>query len=192
MPELRSFNSLTLADFHDHPVWISVRSFDRGEPWFEEANEETFRFWDKELPFTNQHGITLVLATLEFEDGSVHQGFVCPAREDWDAPLPPRKIGDQLIQPASPSRRHGGSQLAILGIQQPRIFLGHETFGFWGGRQGIPDDLRKSFYKAARRTPEQIFPIQFRADHSLSSGILSGRLEGFYRSVSGNPPECSW
>lgn len=71
MIELRSFTSLTLADFQDHPVWISVRSFDRGEPWFDEADEETFRLWDKELPFTNQRGIALLLRLLISRMGAV-------------------------------------------------------------------------------------------------------------------------
>jgi hypothetical protein len=192
MPELRSFATLGLAVFQEHPVWISVRSFDRDEPWFDEADEETFRYSDKQLPFASQRGIALVFATFQFKDGSIHNGFVSPARENWDQPLPSQKWGHQLIRPRTPSERHGGSQVAILGIQQPRIFLEGQPFGFWGGIRGLSAELRKSFYSAVRKAPEQIFPIDFHADRNLSCGILSGRIEGFYRSMPGAPPECSW
>jgi len=192
MPELRLFVSLTIADFERSPVWIRVRSFDRAAPWYDEANEETFRSWDQNLPFRAERGIALVVASLRFKDGSVHTGFVTPARNDWDTQSPQSKIGARSIRSASPSARHGGSQLAILGIQQPHIFLGPKVFGFWGGRLGVSEEVRKDFYHTTGRSPGEIFPIHFDSDSNLSNGILSGVVEGFYKSVPGSTPERFW
>src|ERR1700761_2954440 len=70
-PELRSFSSLGPPDFENHPVWIRVRSFDFKAPWYDDADEETFRLWDGVLPFAKPRGMVLVAAKLKFKDGSV-------------------------------------------------------------------------------------------------------------------------
>lgn len=190
-PDLRRFGSLTLADFVEHPVWVSVRSFDRAEPWYDEADEETFRFWDAALPFPGERGIALVASSLKLKDGSVYPGFVSPAREDWDTPSPPRKVGERVVRLPSPLDLHGGSRLAILGIQQPHIFLPAGMFPFWGGRRGVSGDVRSAFYASIGKSPEDIFPIRFYADPNLSGGILSGQIEGFYQSIPRSVPNCS-
>jgi hypothetical protein len=189
-PQLRSLNSLGLSDFEDHPVWIRVRSFDFNASWFDDVDEETFRPWDGVLPFAEPRGMLLIAAKLTFKDGSVYPGFLSPAKEDWDAPLPPKRVGDRLIQLATPKDRHGGSPLALLGIQQPRIFLQNRTFSFWGGMLGIPEEARRGLYEAAAQGPEDIFPIHFHSDPLLAKGLVSGRLDEFYRSVKEKPPEC--
>ncbi len=189
--ELRSFNSLNLDDFGQYPVWIRVRSFDFDQPWYDSSDDETFRSWNGHLPFSEARGMVIVAASMKFKDGSVHRGFVSPAREDWDAPLPARKVGKRWIQPLTSKDRHGGSPLAILGIQQPHIFLNHQTFRFWGGRLGISHEYREAFYRCAYRLPEEIFPIQFYVDQGLSTGISSGELNGFYHSVAGSQPQWS-
>jgi hypothetical protein len=191
-PELRSFNSLGPTDFERHPVWIRVRSFDFNAPWYDDVDvdDETFRFWDGLLPFAEPRGHVLIAAKLKFKNGSVYPGFLSPAKEDWDAPIPPRRVGDRLVQPPTPKDRHGGSPLAILGIQQPRIFLQNQSFSFWGGMIGISEEARRAFYTAAGQEPEDIFPIHFYSDPQLAKGLLSGQLDGFYKSVKGKPPEC--
>ena len=190
-PELRSFNSLRLPDFEVHPVWLRVRSFDFKETWYDDAEDETFLPWEGVLPFAELRGMVLIAAKLEFKDGSVYPGFLTPAKGDWDVPLPPREVGDRMIQTATPRDRHGGSPLAILGIQQPRIFLQNQTFSFWGGIIGISQEARRAFYAATAKEPDEIFPIHFHADPQLAEGFVSGRLNGFYKNVKGNPPECS-
>jgi hypothetical protein len=189
-PELRPFSSLVLPDFENHPVWVRVRSFDFNAHWYDDADDETFRFWDGVLPFAEPRGMVLIAAKLKFKNGSVYPGFLSPAKRDWDAPLASRRVGDRLIQPATPKDRHGGSSLAVLGIQQPRIFLQNQTFSFWGGMLGIPENARRAFYTAAAKEPEDIFPIQFHADPQLAEGLVSGRLDGFFKSTKGKPPEC--
>lgn len=190
-PELRSFSSLGFRDFDDHPVWLRVRSFDFAAPWYDAADDETFRFWDGALPFAEPRGMVLIAAKLKFKDGSVHPGFLSPAKKNWDIPLPPKRANNRLIQPPTPRDRHGGSALALLGIQQPRIFLGDQVFHFWGGMLRISEETRKAFYAAAAREPDDIFPMHFYSDPQLAEGLVSGELDGFYESVKGEAPKCS-
>jgi hypothetical protein len=132
-PEIRNFSDLSLGEFRSHPVWVSVRSFDRGEPWYEGANQESFRPWIDELPFAGQNGIALEQCSLKFKNGMVYPRFVSPAPENWDAPIERSHSGNQPSQQPSPRSRHGCSDLAILGRQQPHIFVGRKMFGFCSG-----------------------------------------------------------
>jgi hypothetical protein len=86
--------------------------------------------------------------------------------------------------------RYGESDLALLGIQQPRIFVNQLRFRFWGGRRGIPLEERRAFYAAFGKTPEEIFPLKFCADPMLVTGIITGRLDGFYRLIGDQAPQA--
>ncbi len=81
------------------------------------------------------------------------------------------------------SERYGGD-LAILGLQHPKIFVGDQRFSFWGGRKGIPVEKRKHFYDATGKSPGAIFPLRFEADPKLAVGITTGQVTGFYRTSS--------
>jgi hypothetical protein len=151
-PELKQFGRLTPTDFERHPVWISCHSVDHDQSWFEETDEETFRPWTGTLPVAPSEGMLLVRATLELASGSRYPGFVTPALEEDD-----------------------------LGTLQPQLFAGGEWFAFWGGITGYSNEQRQSFYAALRKRAHAVFPIRFAADPDLATGVVSGRIDGFYR-----------
>jgi hypothetical protein len=68
-----------------------------------------------------------------------------------------------------------------LGAIQPQIFVGDESFGFWGGMFGVRPDEKAAFYAAIGKTPDVIFPVRFSADPGLARGAVTGIVEGFYR-----------
>jgi hypothetical protein len=94
----------------------------------------------------------LVRATFELHDGSRHDGFLTPAFREGE-----------------------------IGALHPHLLVGDKSFGFWGGMFGVRADRRSAFYKALGKRPEAIFPIQFSADPNLATGVVTGRVDGFYR-----------
>ena len=151
-PELKQFGDLSPADFERHPVWIACHTEDSAEPWFNETNEETFRPWTGALPMNPSDGMLLVRATFELHDGSRHDGFLTPAFKEGE-----------------------------VGALHPYLFVGDKSFRFWGGMFRIRADRRSAFYKALGEGPEAIFPIRFSADPNLATGVVTGRVDGFYR-----------
>ena len=151
-PELKQFGDLSPADFQRHPVWIACHTEDFAEPWFNETDEETFRPWMGALPVGPSDGMLLVRASFELHDGSRHDGFLTPASKQGD-----------------------------LGTLQPHLFVGDKVFRFWGGMAGVGTDRRTAFYDALGKGPEAIFPIRFSTDPDLATGVVAGRVDGFYR-----------
>jgi hypothetical protein len=152
MPELKQFADLRESDFQRYPVWIACHTADYGKPWYEQTDEETFRPWTGQLPAALTEGMLLVRAIVELRDGSRYPGFVTPAFEDGD-----------------------------LGTQQPQAFTAGRSFGFWGGICGVPIEERREFYAALQRAPDEVFPLSFSAEPGLATGIVTGRVEGFYQ-----------
>ena len=191
VPELKQRPDLSLADFERQPVWVSVHNMDFGKPWYDACDEDTVRPWSEPLPASTKRGMVFVAATFVLRDGSAYPGYVRVVGEDWDAPPPPRKMLDGgTVQHRSFRARCGGSPLAVLGLQQPRIFVNQQRFSFWGGRRGIPAERRQAFYAAIGKSPEAIFPLRFTADPKFATGILRGQLDGFYRmGDAGQPPQ---
>jgi hypothetical protein len=153
-PELKQFGDLSASDFERHPIWVSVHGQDEGEPWYDEADEETFRPWTGDVPVNASEGMLLVRATLELRDGSSHHGFATPAFD-----------GDGL------------------GTQQPQIFVGGQLFGFWGGIIGVPSERRQALYEALGKSSEDVFPLRFSIHPALATGVTSGVVEGFYKRI---------
>ena len=151
-PELKQFGDLSPADFERYPVWIACHTEDSAEPWFNETDEETFRPWTGPLPVGPSDGMLLVRATFELHDGSHHDGFLTPAFKEGE-----------------------------IGALHPHLFVGDQSFGFWGGMFGVSADRRRAFYGALGKSPEAIFPIRFSADPNLATGVVAGRVDGFYR-----------
>jgi len=151
-PELKQIDDLSSADFERHPVWIACHTEDFAEPWFNETDEETFRPWTGALPVGPSDGMLLVRATFELHDGSRHDGFLTPASKEGD-----------------------------LGTLQPHLFVSGKSFGFWGGMAGVRPDGRRAFYKALGKGQKAIFPIQFSTAPDLATGVIAGRVDGFYR-----------
>jgi hypothetical protein len=190
MPELKQSGDLTGADFERHPVWISARSYDADESWSEASNERTYRPWTGSLPLEEQ-GSCLLAATFRLADGSTYPGYFSPQFEDWDAPLPPRKMKDgSFAKPLQWSARRGGSPLSILALHRPVIFVEGRAFGFHLLRH--PERRKKniqSFYAAIGKRPEEVFPVRFRSDPDYFKGITSGVMDGFYSFPLDKQPE---
>jgi len=183
-PELKQIWDLREADFQRHPVWIGVHNTDFGKAWYDMADEATYRPWTEPLPASAERGFVLVRAEFQTRDGSRYAGFVRAASQNWDAARPPRRTanGEILLSAGrSFSTKHGGSPLAILGIQQPRMFVGDGQFSFWGGRRGISPERRSNLYAAVGKCAEDVFPLSFEADAKLCSGVLKGEVHGFYQ-----------
>jgi hypothetical protein len=172
---------LTPEDFVRHPVWIGVHNFDSDEPWYELSDEQTFRPWTGPLPFAEKRGFVLVSATFDLADGGQYPGYFTAVRENWDEPLPPRKMKDgNYTEPKQWSARRGGSPLSILSLHCPVIFLGGRSFDFHLKRPPRRKRYIKDFYAAIGKAPEAVFPVRFHADPGLAAGIVEGRMDGFY------------
>ncbi len=151
-PGLKQFGDLTREDFERHPVWVGCQTVDYDEPWYDDTDEETFRPWNGVLPADAAEGMLLVGAVLELRDGTKCAGFVTPSVGEPD-----------------------------LGVQQPQIFAGGRRFAFWGGVAGTPESERHELYAALGKTPEQVFPVRFRADSGLTTGVADGEIPGCCR-----------
>ena len=187
-PELKQAGDLVKTDFELFPVWVNVHTADLGKPWYAECDEQTYRPWTDRLPVAAAGKMLLVTACFELKAGTRLPGFFSPVESGWDDALTRTTSEGQTIRIRSFSERQGGSQLAILKLQQPHIFANEQRFGFWGGRRGISPEKRQAFYAAIGEPPENIFPIRFSADPKLVTGVVTGRLDGFYRSIAGQPP----
>jgi hypothetical protein len=183
-PELKEIWDLSSADFERNPVWVGVHNFDVGEPWHTASNDCAYRPWNQMLPAKAEAGRILVGAVFELRSGDCHPGFFTAVPESWDVPPRPGL--------SSISSRYGGPELGLVGVQQPRIFLGHQQFSFWGGRSGMPLEKRQTFYNLLGKPPENIFPIRFLADSALAMGILMGEVKGFYKVISKQPFQIEW
>jgi hypothetical protein len=187
-PEIRQAEDIGDADFRQHPVWICVHTADYGMPWHEECDEESYRPWIGGLPVAAETNILLVGAEFKLKCGACYRGCISPAGDNWDEALTRKTSEGRTIRIRTLSERHGGSATAILGLQQPYIFVDGKRFGFWGGRRGIPLERRHAFYATIGEPTERIFPIEFASDPGLVTGIVTGQVDGFYRSIAGQPP----
>jgi hypothetical protein len=158
-PELKEIFDLSENDFERHPVWYAPTAAGPCRPW------------DQPFPAPSKSGAILVRASFHLADGTRYPGFFTVVDENWNIPPAPhlRSFTD----------RYGAS--ALLGVQQPRIFLRDQQFSFWGGRRGIPMEKRQEFYAAIGRTWETIFPLKFSSHTGLATGIVAGQVDGFYR-----------
>jgi hypothetical protein len=152
-PVLKQFGDLTPDDFVKHPVWASVHTLDCDEPWYDDADEETFRPWTDKLPVSPEDGMFLVRAKLTLADGRVLGGFVTPQHD---------------------------SEAVHLGTIQPQLFLPSGTrCDFWDGMFKRDANDRKGLYKELGKDPKAIFPIEFAAEKGLAKGHVAGTIPGF-------------
>jgi hypothetical protein len=158
-PVLKQFRHLTRADFEVHPVWVQVWTTDRGEPWRDSSDEETFRPWLGSVPVDPERGDFLARAELLFADGSVHMGFM--------SPIPQTRIND-------------------LGFAQPRLFSSNDAMhAFWCGLLRVVKDEIEAFYAAVGRHSDQVFPIRARIEKALAMGTTECVIPGFATTRSG-------
>ena len=184
MPILRQLSDLILDDFKSNPVWVGVRQFDYDQPWYEKADDQTYRAWTGSLPLevNYQFPLVRVLGSFRLADGSEFDGSFNPASRMWDAPIPGRKLPDGSFTPPKQwSKRHGGDPISIMSIHEPGIFVGGRDYGLRLLRD--PDRRRTAvvaFYAAIKKKPAEVFPLEFYCASGLFDGITSGKLEGFF------------
>ena len=183
-PELKQLSDLSAGDFEHHRVWVGVRHFDIDQPWFENADDQTFRPWLGPLPLQQRSRFSsfLVAAVFELADKTTYPGYFNPTSRDWDEPIQGRKLRDgSYSKPQSWSERRGGDPRSILALLRPAIFVGKQPYDFHLRR--IPDARAKAirdFYAAVGKSPDRVFPVRFHADRMFFDGIVDGHLEGFY------------
>jgi hypothetical protein len=152
-PILKQFGDLTGANFEKHPVWASVHTLDYDEPWYDDADEETFRPWMGKLPVSPEEGTFLVRAKLTLADGRVLDGFVTPQHD---------------------------CETMDLGTIQPQAFLpSGRRSDFWDGMFKRDQEERRVLYEELGHDPSSIFPIKFAAERRLAKGHVSGVIPGF-------------
>jgi hypothetical protein len=183
-PILKEQWSLKPTDFEHHPVWVRAIDYDREEPWFQEITEQIYRPWDGPLPIDpkSQFPFVLLASSFRFLDGNSYSGYIQPVTEEWDAPVPPRKMKDgSFTETKHWSARHGDTPLSILALHSPVIFIEGKAHDFHLRRD--PERRRRDvldFYAAVGKRPEEVFPVEFSAEPTLFKGIVSGRIDGFY------------
>jgi len=191
LPLLRDISELTPADFENHPVWVCVHGRDEDEPWYAQTTEQTYRPWTEATPYAprTRFDAVLVAATFELADGSTYCGCFNPVAENWDEPLPPRKLRDgSFAKPLQWSARRGGPR-SILTRQHPAIFIDGRIHEFYLLRD--PERRRETvrvFYAAIAKPPQAVFPLQFSCSFDLCTGIISGQLDGFFSFRLDQPP----
>jgi len=152
-PLLKQFGDLKSDDFAKHPVWASVHTLDYDEPWYDDADEETFPPWPGALPVSPDTGMFLVRAKLTVADCRVFTGFVTPQQEG---------------EPFN------------LGTIQPHLFLpSGQWCSFWDGMVKRPEKARTAIYKEIGQETQAIFPIQFSVEKGLAFGQVAGSIPGF-------------
>jgi hypothetical protein len=155
-PELKQIAELTAADFQRHPVWIGCHTADHDQEWYDETDEETFRPWTGSEPLDPAKGMFLVRARATFADGSVHDAFLTPARDETE-----------------------------LGTIQPNVFVGDGSFGFWWGMLEPTPAHRRAFYLTVGREAPQVFPARFLVAAGALVSMQPVEVKGFYWMRSG-------
>lgn len=183
-PVLKDQSTLAESDFACFPVWVRAQDYDKDEPWYRETTEQTYRPWDGPLPVVTrfQFPFVLLAASFRLASGGSYPGYIQAATEQWDTPIPPRRMRDgTLMKPLQWSLRHGGTTRSILALHCPVVFIHGRAYDFQLRRD---HRLRKrcvlDLYKAVGKSPEDLFPITFWADPTLFNGIVSGQIDGFY------------
>lgn len=182
VPLLKEQSLLTPEDFATHPIWVRAKDFDQGQ--IKQLDETVYRPWDGPLPFEGRSPFSFVLvdAVFRLSCGQSYRGYFTPVREDWDNPLPPRKVkSGQMSEPLRWSSRRGGSPLSILALHTPIIFI-HDTPYDFRLRRDLHERKRciVQFFQEVGAKPHEVFPIEFSSSPAYFRGIVSGRLDGFY------------
>lgn len=161
-PSLKQFGTLTSQDFADYPVWVFSNLEDQDKDWFDDAvdegelDEETARPWTGPLPIDPNASIFLVQAQFTLADGSSLSGFVTPL-----------------------SRSTGNSEES-MGTAQPHLFMPSGALvGLWQGMFPDPSQLDRLLSELGKSSSE-VFPISWSVDPTVTDGVTTGVLQGFY------------
>lgn len=185
----RRLGELNQVDFEQFPLWIGVHNYDCGQPWHDQVPDDSFRPWTGELPFSSDEGTLLVASKFLLHDGTQFCGYCSRVPELWDELPPQRRTHDgRTIQRERWSVLNGGTKQAILKLLHPCIFVNDDKFSFSMRKLGQRELEIRTFYAAIGKMPIEVFPIEFRGVAGAAAGIVSGRLDGFYRFPLGGLP----
>jgi hypothetical protein len=193
--DIRQEEDLTERDFKTHPVWRIVRGGEDGTVPTVEINERSFSPWTE--PITKDiiwpHSKVLVTGSFRFADGSVYPGYFQLVGANWDDPLPPRKMRDgSTAKPLQWSARRGGTELSILSLISPIVFVNGSSLDFdFHKMLQVRETHIRVFYMQTAKTPGETFPVRFETRYGIDSTVNSGIVPGFYRFPLDKPYEMS-
>jgi hypothetical protein len=192
--EIRQEEYLTEHDFKAWPVWRDAKHAVH-EGSNVEIEERAFAPWTK--PITTDiiwpHSKILVSGSFRFADGTDYPGFFQLVGINWDDPLPPRKMKDgSLAKPLQWSARHGGTELSILSLISPIVFVKGDQLHFNFHRMlQVRETHIRVFYAHIAKTPRETFPVRFETGYGNKGTVNSGIIPGFYRFPPDKPHELS-
>jgi hypothetical protein len=192
---IKQEEDLTEEDFKAHPVWRIVRADKDGTASTVEINERSFSPWTR--PITKDiiwpHSKILVAGSFRFADGTQYPGYFQLVGTNWDDPLPPRKMRDgTTAKPLQWSARRGGTELSILSLISPIVFVKGSSLDFdFHKMLQVRETHIRVFYMHTAKTPGETFPVHFETRHGTDATVNSGVIPGFYRFPPDKPYEMS-
>jgi hypothetical protein len=193
--DIRQEEDLTERDFRADPVWRIARHVQDGTAPPPEIDERSFSPWTG--PITKDiiwpHSKLLVSGSFRFADGAVYPGFFQLVGTNWDDPLPPRKTRDgNSPKPLQWSARRGGTELSILSLISPIVFVKGSPLDFDLHKMlQVRETHIRVFYMHTAKTPYETFPVHFETHHGIDATVNSGVIPGFYRFPLDKPFEIS-
>jgi hypothetical protein len=154
---IKPVSKITETDLQLCGIWVSVHEADHGSPWYEAADEDSFRpaFEDDKL----DEVLILVSAVMTLARKDILPGaFYAEAITDGLEPLT------------------GG----CISSSQPFVFVGGKAYHFWGGSSGIPKMERDRFFRSLGATANEVFPITFESKVPTRHS-KRGIVDGFYQ-----------
>jgi hypothetical protein len=146
---------LTPEDLDTYPAW----QFALDEEGAPDQDEATVRPMD--VPVDPDQGMCVAKAEFTLNDGTVLSGFFSPTIPDM--PKLFEYEGDD-----------GSSDM------QPSIVTQDGHVAFWYGMlKPTPEVIAESYRILGRKSPEQVFPIKYQSVVEITTGDVTGELQGF-------------
>ena len=152
----KQIDELTIEDLQSHPVW----EFALDEELEAGQDEATVRPYLASGPVDPGTGVFAVRTQFTLRDGSPFLGYLTPPVEE--VPLPFAYAEDD------------GSS-----TRQPAIVTPLGQVNFWFGWFPPGADTLAEAYRRLGKSTDKVFPIHYRTDVDLTSGVVDGQLKGF-------------
>lgn len=171
-PLLVQYRDIKREHFASHPVWVGVHGTDEAEPWYEDADEETFRPWLGALPVDPDEAMFLVRATFTFADATVMPGFLIPT----PGPEPTNRVlaGIRRILDHQSSTERRMREM----LQAEAFLPSGRREQFYDGLIARPD-VRAAFLTELGKRSVDLFPVHVAAPPGLTTGRAAGTFDEF-------------